>query len=146
MDEREIFSIKKLYDQLQHVPNQDVVDIKPTERTPRVVLNKYDGSIKFSGRSMPDNARTFYQPIIEWIEDYKKTPAQKTTLTFNLEYFNSSSSKMFLQIINTLKPLESKDGGLSIRWYYIEDDEEIFDSGKIFEEVSELKFDFECYQ
>ncbi len=146
MDARELISIKKLYDKLQYVPEQDIVEIEPTERTPTIHLNKYDGSLKFSGRSMPDNARTFYEPILEWIEKYKQAPANKTKVSFNLEYFNSSSSKMFLQIINTLKTLEDKCEKLSVSWYYLEDDEEILDSGRTFEEVCDLEFEFICYQ
>jgi len=58
--------LKKLYEQIRNIPGQQCVDIPRTERTPQIVLDKSGdvGRIKFIGRSLPDDARTFYQPII----------------------------------------------------------------------------------
>lgn len=140
--------LKKLYEQIRNIPGQEYVDIPRTERTPEIVLDKSGdkGQIKFIGRSLPDDARTFYQPIIKWIEDYFGNPHESTVISFDLEYFNTSSSKMLLEIIRKFQKLQEKDKHLKVEWYYLEDDEDILESGVTFQDLTDVEFDFISYQ
>ena len=141
----ELLLTKKILEQINEAPEKDVVDIAQSERTPKIYMDKNKGIIKFSGRSMPDNANTFFSPLIKWVEEYIKTPQEKTIVCFDLEYFNSSASKMILQMIKKLKSIRDKGKQLVIDWYYMEDDDDMLDSGKTFEDLSDIKFDYICY-
>jgi hypothetical protein len=141
----ELLLTKKILEQLKDAPGKDVVEIGESERTPKIYLDKNEGVIKLSGKAMPDNAKTFFNPVLEWIENYTREPQDKTYVCFDLEYFNSSASKMILQIIKTLKNIKEQEKEMEIDWYYMEDDDDILDSGKTFEELAELKFEFVCY-
>ena len=58
----------------------------------------------------------------------------KLIVDVNLEYMNSGSSKMMLQL---LKTLDGNSGikKLIIKWYYEESDEEAYENAKIFREI-----------
>ncbi len=141
----ELLLTKKILEQLRDAPSKDIVEIGESERTPKIFLDKNQGIIKISGKAMPDNAKTFFEPILEWVEKYIQDPNDKTYVCFDLEYFNSSASKMILQIVKAFKNLKDKGNQIEIDWYYMEDDDDILDSGKTFEELSELKFEYVCY-
>jgi hypothetical protein len=141
----ELILTRKIIEQVNQAPDKDIVEIQESERTPKILMDKHQGFIKFSGRSLPDNAKAFYEPLLTWIEKYVQSACDKTTVLFDLEYFNSSASKMILQIIKTLKELKSQGKELKIDWYYMEDDEDMFDAGKTFEDLTDLKFEYICY-
>src|SRR6056297_1449298 len=138
----DILSDKRILEKIIEAPDKDVVDISASERTPKIYFNKNQGTIKLSGRAMPENARLFFGPLLEWIEKYVQSPQDKTFARFDLEYFNSSSSKIILNIFNELKKIKGAGKELHIEWHYMEEDDDCLESGKTFEELSELEFQF----
>ncbi len=139
-------SEKSIFEEVIEAPDKDIVDIEKTDRTPKIYFNKHKGIIKITGRAMPENARLFFGPLLQWIEKYIKTPKDKTYIHLDLEYFNSSTSKLIIQMLNPLKEIEKKGKELIIEWYYMEEDDDILDSGKTFEELSGLKFKYISYE
>ena len=92
--------------------------IKKTEKTPGVILNKETGKFIISQTSWPENAREFYEPVIEWLDDYfKNEPLDETVFQIRLTYMNTSSSKQIARILNLLKNYSSKFN-IKIQWYY----------------------------
>src|SRR6056297_2576239 len=123
----DILSDKRILEKIIEAPDKDVVDISASERTPKIYLNKNQGTIKFSGRAMPENARLFFGPLLEWIKKYVKFPQTKTFVYFDLEYLNSSSSKIILNIFNELKKIKVEGKEINIEWHYMEEDDECFE-------------------
>jgi hypothetical protein len=117
-------------------------EIKETATTPYVLLDNINGVIKLEGRSIPENVIDFYQPIINWIENYVKEPCDNTLVHFKLEYFNTSSSKRIFDIMKKVEGIASQSGKLiTINWYYEEDDEDIFFAGNDYKAlVSKVEF------
>jgi hypothetical protein len=130
---------------IEEAPGKDYVEIPESERTPRLLLDKKEGIIKVEGRSLPENSNTFYNPVLEWIDKYVANPKEETKIVFDLEYYNSSSSKMLLQLFKKLSELKKNGKNVLVDWYYLEGDEDMLESGKTFEELSELSFDYICY-
>ncbi len=60
---------------------------------------------------------------------------------FKLEYFNTASSKLILDVLSNLEDIE----GMTIVWYYHEDDEDMQEAGEEFSELVELPFEFKTY-
>ncbi|MFO8235241.1 MAG: DUF1987 domain-containing protein [Bacteroidales bacterium] len=137
---------KAIVKKLENSIGRDKVHIKGTIKTPDIYLNKNEGVIKLKGRSIPENAKELYYPIIEWTENYIKSSSSKTNLIFQLEYFNTASSKMIFELINTLKITLDQGKKLNIEWHYMEDDDDILDSGETFQEISGLDFNFYSYE
>jgi hypothetical protein len=114
--------------------------IAKTGNTPGVHFSSEAGVMKLEGRSIPENPGDFFDPIIEWLDDYFAEPADLTRFDINLEYVNSGSSKYLLGIFRILK--KKHDEGLMciINWYYEEDDEAIYSLGEHYKNTVKIPF------
>ncbi|MFZ6051240.1 DUF1987 domain-containing protein [Halocola ammonii] len=113
------------------------IKIKGTPKTPTVNFIKGEGKLEIKGRSIPENSIEFYKPLIDWIEHYSSSPADKTHVNIQLEYFNTSSSKCILDVF---KKLEAVDGDVIVNWYYEEDDEDMLEAGEDYEAIINIPF------
>jgi len=117
--------------------------IEGTKQSPLVDFNAETGKLELSGRSIPENSFEFYNPLLEWIGEYAKTPKEITVLKVYLEYFNTSSSKYILEVLKKLKEVLKVDGAeVKVDWCYDEDDEEMMETGEDYEDVTGLEFDY----
>ncbi len=115
--------------------------IESTEDTPLVIFNKSTGNMALSGRSLPEDAFNFYIPVMEWLVEYSKSPAQQTSFVFNLEYFNTASAKQIFKIAGILAEL-SKNRKVSITWHYDQGDKDMHSSGERFAKLCGIDFNF----
>ncbi len=105
-------------------------ELKETATTPNVNFDPVTGILKIEGRSIPENVIDFYHPILRWIDDYSKSPSEKTEIHLRFEYFNTSSSKRIFDIMKKLEKMAiDTNQKVVINWYYEEDDEDIFFAG-----------------
>lgn len=118
----------------------DEIRISATEDTPEVVLNDKEGTFKISGRSLPEDAFWFYNPIVEWLSGYSKTPLSTTEFHFKLEYFNTASAKQIFKIANILSDI-SKSNPVKIKWHYDEGDRDMLASGERFSKLCGMPFE-----
>ena len=107
--------------------------IKKTKSSPEIDFNPQTHIHTISGESYPENITKFYNPILEWISTYL-AQNHEGTITFNIEliYFNSSSSKILLDIFDILD--ETKNEKIIVNWIHHEDDEAMEEYGVEFEE------------
>ncbi len=116
--------------------------ISPSKQKPDLQFNAEMGELLIAGQSLPENATLLYGSVLEWIEEYAKNPAPKTTLSFKMKYYNTASSKMFFSIIKRMNVLYSSGIDVEIRWYYQKDDEDMLDQGEYFRDLVDLPFKF----
>ena len=115
--------------------------IKGSKRTPEIVLDKVQEKFLISGRSLPENTASYYAPVLDWFNQYLNEPNPKTILTFELNYFNSSSSKVFLEMIFKMQEILNKGLDAKINWCYTQDDiDDILEAGQIFESLTRIPF------
>ncbi len=120
----------------------DVLDIKGTDDTPTVKMDKSANIIEISGRSLPEDVATFYKPVMDWIDAYKAEPNDHIDVNFKLEYFNTASSKMLLDILLKFEDISDK---ITINWFSHEDEEDIEDAGREYADIVEVPFEFIKY-
>ncbi len=114
--------------------------IEATVKTPKVVVDSDAGKILLAGISIPEDPYEFYSPVEHEIDDYLKQPKSATSLDFQLEYFNTSSTLIIRNLIRKLAN-NSKSTNLSIKWYYEAYDEDMKEAGDEFKRLfSELEF------
>ena len=119
----------------------DILKIEKTSDTPNVTLDSSNKIYEFSYRSLPENAIDFYNPILDWIEEYSKNPNEETVVDFKLEYFNTASAKQIAKVL--LKLLEvSKTSKVKINWYYDKNDTDMLASGQRYSKLINLEFEF----
>src|SRR5687767_955381 len=80
----------------------DILNLEGTEDTPKIILDKKNGIMEISGRSLPEDSTEFYKPVLDWIENYANDPNSSTVFVFKLEYFNTASSKLILDLLYAL--------------------------------------------
>ena len=114
-----------------------VLNIAGTEDTPSVVLDKDNNLLEMSGRSLPEDAAEFYRPVLEWLDDYAASPNSETKFHMKLEYFNTASSKLLLDILTKLEDIDNA----KVLWYYHDDDEDMEEAGEEFEELIDVEFE-----
>ena len=115
--------------------------ILPTKNSPEIILNP-EGFIKLRGRSIHENAIEFFGPVNEWITEYIENPADTTCVDLKLEYFNSASAKVFIQLLQKITYVQLKNKKFIFNWYYEEGDEDILERGEYFSSVLDVPFNF----
>jgi len=107
------------------------LNIESTKYTPQIVTNLQNGTIDIIGKSYPENTFEFYRPLMDWIEEYFKSPNSKTTVNMEIIYFNSSSSKLLFDLFDLLE--EHRDlSGIIINWIYDSENESAVEAGEDF--------------
>jgi hypothetical protein len=104
--------------------------IQPTSKTPYINFNDQNGSFEIKGMSCSEYAYDFYKPIFEWLENYIKTPVNVTTVNIQLKYFNTSSAKCILQLLERIAVLIKQQHKVEVNWYYEKDDEQMLTDGE----------------
>ncbi|MBI9067419.1 MAG: DUF1987 domain-containing protein [Salinivirgaceae bacterium] len=122
------------------IENITVVNLKiqGNSNRPEVDFNAKTGELVLTGRSILENTLRFYEPILDWIDTYCKNPAENTSFHLKLEYFNTSTSKFLLSIIEKLEELYSGGSDVKIYWYYV--DEDMQELGEDYRNIVELPF------
>ncbi len=115
--------------------------IEPTSKTPKIILNADVNVFEISGRSIPEDSVGFYRKVIDWIDDYSKNPNPKTNFKFQLEYFNTSSSKCLLDVFRRLEKMYKSGHQIEITWCYDADDEDMKETGEDYKALLEVPFD-----
>ena len=81
------------------------ISIEGTPKTPTVKFDSIQGFMEIKGRSNPENSKVFYEPLIDWLEEYAKDPGDNTIVNIQLEHFNTSSSKCILDVFKILEAI-----------------------------------------
>ena len=111
-----------------------IYSIEGQRRSLKVEINGETGVFLFAGVSLPENTNSFFEPILEMIDDYLKAPKEKTVLNFYIEYLNTSSA-LFLRRIVMACEKELDNERLDVNWHYEKDDEDIRDFGEDFRSI-----------
>jgi len=109
-------------------------------KLPEITFDYQKGLLELRGRSTPENSDEVYGPLIQWAKEYIEQPQDYTIVNIEFEYFNSSSSKYLVRLLEQIQFLAAKGYNCLVNWYY--DDEELREGGEDFEELLDLKFNF----
>lgn len=119
---------------------EDVFQITEAEETPGILFNKITGQLSITGKSLPEDAVSFYLPVINWLNNYVKSTVNETQIVFNLVYFNTSSSKQLFKIFTLLKEL-SQTVPVKIIWRFDAGDKDMLASGERFSKLAQMPID-----
>ncbi len=111
------------------------IEIPATNRTPTVDFDFDKGHLRLAGESYPEDVTTFYNPLFDalrsWLND-----DQSTRCRFDLEliYFNSSSAKAIMMIMEMLDAAAAKGMTIEVYWFHDPEDETMEELGEEFGE------------
>ncbi len=106
--------------------------INETSTTPQVTLDINEGTFEFTGKSYPANADEFYEPILNWFDQYAQAPNPVTSLKIDLSFFNTTTAKIMAQVLFILADIPIDVSEVSVKWVYFRKD---IDSKRIGEDM-----------
>jgi hypothetical protein len=115
--------------------------IAKAPKSPKANMDAEKGLIEFHGSSIMENSRAYYEPILQWINEYIQKP-KDTLVHIDLEYFNSSSAKALLSVLKSLAPVKTAGYELRIEWCYSKEDDDMKESGMNYASVIDADFNF----
>jgi hypothetical protein len=124
--------------------------MEETEFTPSIFFNVNEHEFILKGVSRPENVQEFYEPALKWLNEYEKTilgsidaPSDVLLkITFHFSYFNSSSSKMLLQLLNFFAKQQDNGFKVIVDYYYDEGDDQMLEDGEELQEILNIPFNF----
>ncbi len=109
--------------------------IESAKDTPDIFSDTKQGVLSIHGRSYPENTIEFFSPVFTWLENFlENNPDKALTVNIDLYYFNSSSSKILLDLCDILEETATKGRTVVLNWVYDEEDEDSFDFGELLKE------------
>lgn len=93
------------------------LDIAPSEYTPHIYFESAADTLWIKGESYPENAWAFYAPLFEWARALVVTK-RPLKVCFQLDYLNTSSTKMLLDFLTQLEEYHAVGSSVSLVWYY----------------------------
>ena len=117
------------------------VHILPTNKTPEYLLEP-KGNIKIKGRAIDESRTGIPEQVMKWIDSYLLNPADSTEVVIALEFLNSFNTIVLTSVLKKITQLIQQRKKLHIKWYYEEDDVDIFDRGEYISTVIDIPIEF----
>ncbi len=110
------------------------LEIAQTPSTPMVRADHEEGLVFMAGDSYPENPFEFFQPIIDWIDDFLKNDGRPLSFDLELVYLNTSSIRAMMDILDRLEESHQEGRQVDVHWSYDPDNERV---GELAEEFKE---------
>lgn len=114
-----------------------------TKSSPSVDFDPAVGVLSVQGQSYPENAFKFYEPILEWADDYLRQlpPEAEALLQFQMPYMNTSSTKCLMMLLDKFESAYSQGKRVAVRWICNVDNESELECAEEMMEDLSLPFD-----
>jgi hypothetical protein len=117
------------------------VHLLPTNKTPEIILNP-SGLIKIKGRAIDESRTGTSDQVLTWIDGYIAAPAESTEVIIALEFLNSFNTIILTAVLKKIAQLIQLRKKLVVRWFYEEDDVDIYDRGAYIATVIDIPIEF----
>lgn len=117
------------------------VFIPETTLTPEVIFRPDEGDLFFSGSSVPEDAFDFFNPLLQWLDKFLSSTPPVITVHFRLDFFNTISSKLFLEVLKRIEKKMPATSSASVKWYYEADDDDIMEAGENYAFIVKIPFE-----
>lgn len=94
---------------------------------PEIQFLAKSGKCLIQGESYMEDMYKFYKPVLTWLNKYINEVKKHIELNLKLTYFNTSSSRALLDILDILKMYEDQGGKITINWHYDRNDPDMLD-------------------
>lgn len=111
----------------------DSLDIPATVRTPEVSFNFRENRLGLVGESYPEDVTRFYNPLFDALDTYLNSLSSgHCRFDFKLVYFNSSSAKAIMMIMDKLDEAAYRGNQINVHWFYDPEDDTMEELGEEF--------------
>lgn len=117
------------------------LEIEKTTQTPTVIFNT-DGNFVIRGISTPDNVHKFYQPIFDWVNEFKNSNPSHINFKLEIDYLNTSSTRIMVELLKLLNSFSINNTKINISWAYEDGDDDMRELGEDLMTSSKTEFQF----
>jgi SiaC family regulatory phosphoprotein len=120
--------------------------IEKAEDTPEIIMDAQARRLSFKGRSLPEDVTAFYKPVFDWLESISSSLSGEFVIDIDLEYFNTASSKIILDIFMLIEEIcDGQKSTAIIKWHHQGEDDDMREAGEEYSEIVSLKFEMISY-
>ena len=94
-----------------------------TARTPHIHLDAKAGTLVMSGESYPEDVPAFYSELNQAITAYFEASGQALSVFIKLTYFNSSSARALMELLDLLDAAAEAGCAVTVEWACDPDDD-----------------------
>ncbi|MCG8336688.1 MAG: DUF1987 domain-containing protein [Proteobacteria bacterium] len=119
--------------------NMENLIIEATKYTPTISFDAGTNILEIHGETYPENTAEFYSPVFDWLEKYlNQLNDQQVIVNMEIVYFNSSSSKVLMDLFDRLEEAVKEGKNITLNWIYDREDESALEYGEEFQEDLEI--------
>ena len=112
-----------------------------TTSTPYVLVDESKSYMKMHGKSFPEKPLEFFSAVNIWLDSYLTTDFRTLVFDFALEYYNSSTLKVIMNMMLKMDKYSIGGNKIIINWIAEEDDIIMIESGEdLQEDMGNLEF------
>jgi hypothetical protein len=105
-----------------------------TTSTPYILIDEEKSYMRFEGRSFHENVVEFYKDVNNWLDAYLEKDFGVFTFDFEMNYFNSSTSKLLHNMLTKMDECACDKRKVIVNWITTEDNDIIIECGEDFQE------------
>ena len=99
------------------------LQLEATSRTPAVTLDPAAGRLVIAGESYPEDITAFYAQLTGALAAFFEAGAEALATEIRLTYFNSSSARALMELLEQLDEAAGAGSTVTIDWYCDPDDD-----------------------
>jgi len=81
------------------------------------------GICQITGESYLEDTVEFYEPLLKWITEFTEIEDKPITLNIKLTYYNTSTARSILEILDILNTYKEEGGEVTVNWFYNPDED-----------------------
>ncbi len=113
-----------------------------TDLTPSVQFDIESNVYEIKGQCMPEDAFDFFNQLMIWFKNHCSDENMKPmTLNLFMDYYNSASSKMLLNLFNDISKFQQQGKSIKIVWNCYEDDVDLVDAIEEYKEITAIEIE-----
>lgn len=115
--------------------------IQGTKSSPSLDFDPESGTFQIRGESYPENCQRFYGPMFDWLQEYLRQATRRVVLNMEILYFNSSTSKTFMDLFDLLDQEAARGRDVEVNWRFRAENDMAQECGEEFlEDVRSMRF------
>lgn len=97
--------------------------LEATARTPALLLDDTNSTLTISGESYPEDVPAFYEQLHNELTSYFEKTNNAFHVEIKLTYFNSSSARALMELLDRLDAEAANGRAITISWFCDPDDD-----------------------
>lgn len=116
--------------------------IQEDKYTPYISFEVETNQFEIAGESYSEYTLHFFEPVLEWLNQYLAQNNRPITFNFRMTYYNTSTSRRFFEILKILEDFYQHNSiAMSVNWFANSNDMDMIEAGEDYQEdFSNLPF------